>query len=146
MLVKYMPSYFLAWLWLVFMVWFKLKSPSYSLVMLGKNHPKYLPEQTWSLHMCSLCLEHSPFHPCLLLPSPLNSFALLTPAYPETLAGALLSRESYLTLEISRFLSTCAMWAPCRIPLTLCTSYICVHLFGLSLFPQQSVNSGGSGA
>lgn len=41
--------------------------------------------------MCSLCLEHFPLHPCLLLPSPLNSFALLTPAYPETLAGALLS-------------------------------------------------------
>ena len=28
---------------------------------------------------------------CRLLPPPLNSLALLTPAYPETLAGALLS-------------------------------------------------------
>lgn len=140
-----MPFSFLVWLWLAFMVWLKLKSPSYSGVMLGKKSPKALSWADMICDMCSLYPEPFPLHPCLLLPSPLYSFALLTPAYPETLAGALLPPGKF-SPEISRFLSTCwhsAKWPPFSTPLTPCTAYVCAHLFGLCLFPQQSVNSGG---
>lgn len=72
-----------------FMVWFKLKSPRYSVITLGKNYQKHLTEQIRSLNMCFLCLEHFPLYPCpsshhlsILLPFKL----LLT---PEILAGAL---------------------------------------------------------
>lgn len=66
---------------------------------------------------------------CRLLPSPLNSFALLTPAYPKTLAGALLSPgklsdpgNKQIPVYM-RYVTSLQNTSPCLLPL-----YVCSHL------------------